>query len=83
MPTLADFYPKTPHTEESKLKKFAVLMGLAILALIVDGTMSYDIFDSHPETIKVWLVLGLIVLVGLVIVIADSSKTDHDRDNSE
>ena len=58
-------------------------MSLAILALIVDGTMSYDIFDSRPETLKVWLVLGLVVLIGLVIVIADSSKTDNDRDNSE
>jgi len=65
------------------LKKFAVLTGLVILALIVDGTMSYDIFDSHPETIKVWLVLGLIVIIGLVIVIADSSKTNNNQDNSE
>ena len=58
-------------------------MSLVILALIVDGTMSYDIFDTHPETIKVWLVLGLIVVIGLIIVIADSSKTNHDQDNSE
>jgi len=65
------------------LKKFAVLMGLVILALIVDGTMSYDIFDSRPETIKMWLVLGLIVIIGLVIVIADSSKTNNHQDNSE
>ena len=65
------------------MKKFAVLMGLVILALIVDGTMSYDIFDSRPETIKMWLVLGLIVIIGLVIVIADSSKTNNNQDNSE
>jgi putative Mn2+ efflux pump MntP len=65
------------------LKKFAVLMGLVILALIIDGTMSYDIFDSRPETIKMWLVLGLIVIIGLVIVIADSSKTNKNQDNSE
>lgn len=65
------------------MKKIAVLMGLVILALIVDGTMSYDIFDSRPETIKVWLVLALIVIIGLVIVVADSSKINNDRDNSE
>ena len=58
-------------------------MGLVILALIVDGTMSYDIFDSRPETIKMWLVLALIVIIGLVIVVADSSKIDNDQDNSE
>ena len=58
-------------------------MSLVVLALIVDGTMSYDIFDSRPETIKVWLVLALIVLVGLVIVVADSSKTNHDKDSPE
>lgn len=57
-------------------------MGLVILALIIDGTMSYDIFDSHPETFKMWVVLGLIVIIGLVIVIADSSKINNNQDNS-
>ncbi len=65
------------------MKKFAVLMGLVMLALIIDGTMSYDIFDSRPETIKMWLVLALIVIIGLVIVIADSSKTNNNQDNSK
>jgi hypothetical protein len=65
------------------LKKFAVLMVLVILALIIDGTMSYDIFDPRPETIKMWLVLILIVIIGLVIVIADSSKINKNQDNSE
>jgi hypothetical protein len=45
--------------------------------------MSYDIFDAQPETIKMWLVLALIVIIGLVIVIADSSKTNNNQDNSE
>ena len=58
-------------------------MSLVVLALIVDGTMSYDIFDSRPETIKMWLVLALIVIIGLVIVVADSSKINNDQDNSE
>ena len=65
------------------MKRFAVLMGLVIIALIIDGTMSYDIFDARPETLKIWLLLGLIVILGLVIVIADSSKTHKNRDNSE
>lgn len=58
-------------------------MSLVVLALIVDGTMSYDIFDSRPETIKMWVVLALIAIIGLVIVVADNSKTNHDQDNSE
>ena len=58
-------------------------MSLVSLALIVDGTMSYDIFDTRPETIKVWLVLALIVIIGLIIVIADSSKVSNDQDNSK
>jgi hypothetical protein len=65
------------------LKKFAALMGLVILALIIDGTMSYDIFDFRPETLKTWLMLALIVIIGLVIVIADNSKIDNNQDNSE
>jgi putative Mn2+ efflux pump MntP len=75
--------PRRLKLRNDTLKKFAVLMGLVILALIIDGTMSYDIFDSRPETIKVWLVLALIVIIGLVIVIADSSKTNNKKDNSE
>ncbi len=58
-------------------------MGLVIIALIIDGTMSYDIFDARPETLKMWLFLALIVVLGLVIVIADSSKTHKNRDNSK
>jgi hypothetical protein len=65
------------------LKKFAVLLGLVVLALIIDGTMSYDIFDSRPETLKMWLVLALIVIIGFIIVIADSSKTNKNQDDSE
>ena len=65
------------------MKKFAIMLGLIILAIIVDGTMSYDIFDSRPETFKMWLVFALIVIIGLVIVIADSSKIPKNRDKSE
>lgn len=65
------------------MKKFSVLMGLVILALIIDGSMSYDIFDFRPETMKMWLVLALIVVLGLVIVVADNSKTNNNQDNSE
>jgi putative Mn2+ efflux pump MntP len=75
--------PRRLESRNNTLKKFAVLMGLVIIALIVDGTMSYDIFDAHPETIKMWLVLALIVIIGLVIVIADSSKTNNNQDNSK
>ena len=45
--------------------------------------MSYDIFDARPESIKMWLILGLIVIIGLVIVIADSSKINNNQDNSK
>jgi len=65
------------------LKKFAVLLGLVTLALIIDGTMSYDIFDARPETLKMWLVLALIVIIGLVIVIADTSKTGKNQDDDK
>jgi hypothetical protein len=58
-------------------------MSLVTLALIIDGTMSYDIFDNRPETIKMWVVLGLIAIIGLVIVVADNSKIDNNQDNSE
>jgi putative Mn2+ efflux pump MntP len=75
--------PRRLKLRNTTLKKFTVLMGLVLLALIVDGTMSYDIFDARPESIKMWLVLALIVIIGLVIVIADSSKTNNNQDNSE
>ena len=74
---------ETPQFRNETLKKFAIMLGLITLALIVDGTMSYDIFDARPETIKVWFVFALIVIIGLVIVIADSSKAPNKRDNPE
>ena len=74
---------ETPQLRNDTLKKFAIMLGLIILAIIVDGTMSYDIFDSRPETFKMWLVFALIVIIGLVIVIADSSKIPKNRDKSE
>ena len=65
------------------MKKLAVLIGLALIALIIDGTLSYDIFDARPETFKVWFVLGLIAVLGLIIVVADASKHPGTKDNSE
>ncbi|MCZ6513950.1 MAG: hypothetical protein O6857_08490 [Nitrospinae bacterium] len=64
------------------MKKFAVLVGLALIALIVDGTLSYDIFDTRLETLKFWFGVALIVILGLVIVVADHSKSHHDGDDS-
>jgi len=75
--------PKYLKLRNDALRKFAVLMGLVVIALIIDGTMTYDIFDSRPETIKMWLVLALIVVIGLVIVVADSSKKSNNENNSE
>ncbi len=65
------------------MKKYAYLTGLAILVLIIDGTMTYDIFDTKPETLKVWLVVGLIVILGLIIVIADASKKPGPKNDSQ
>ncbi len=74
-------YPETPHARNGTLKKFAVLVGLALLALIIDGMLTYDIFDTRPETLKMWLVLALIVILGLIVVVADTSK-NNDQNNS-
>lgn len=72
-----------PHTRNGTLKKFALLAGFVVFALVVDGTLSYDIFDARPETFKMWIVLAMIAILGLVVVVADSSKnTDHDQDDS-
>ena len=65
------------------MKKYSVLFGLAILALIIDGSLSYDIFDTRPETLKVWAVLGLILVLGLIIAAADASKPPRDKDDPE
>lgn len=65
------------------MKKFAILLGLAILALIIDGSLSYDIFDTRPESLKVWLLLALVVVLGMIIVVADSSKTHKDENDSQ
>ncbi len=73
--------PETLHARNGILKKFAVLVGLALLALLIDGMLTYDIFDARPETLKLWLVLALIVILGLIVVVADTSK-NNDQNNS-
>lgn len=63
------------------MKKYAGLFGLAILALIIDGSLSYDIFDTRPETIKVWVILALTLVLGLIIGLAHDSKKPPNNDD--
>jgi len=62
------------------LKKYSVLLGLAILVLIIDGSLNYDILGAGPGTLKFWLWVLFIFVLGLFIWIADEHKPPRDKD---
>ena len=63
------------------MKKTFLLVLLVLVALIIDGTLTYDIFDFRKETRGAWLMILLAVFLLLVILIADASKKHDDEDS--
>ena len=52
-----------------------------VIAIIVDGSMTYEIFNTQPETLTGWLLASIIGIMALVIWIADTSKKNNNQDN--
>ena len=66
-----------PRPLEQALKKLALLLILAVLALLFDGTLSYDILDFRLKTFADWLGFFLIVIIVVTIAWAESPKKDN------
>jgi len=65
------------------VKKLAALTGLIVVLLIIDGTMTYDIFDLEHQSTEFWLALGLFAFVFIVILIAEYATPSDNQDNRE
>ncbi len=65
------------------MKKLAALTGLITTLLIIDGTMTYDIFDLEHQSFEFWLSLGLFAFVFLVIMFAEFATSSDNQDSSE
>lgn len=63
------------------MKKIAFLILCVVAAIIIDGSMTYEIFNTHPETLTGWFLASIIVIMFLVIWIADTSKKNDNQDN--
>ena len=65
------------------MKKLAALTGLIIVLLIIDGTMTYDIFDLKHQSTEFWLALALSILIFIVILVAEYATPGDNKDNRE
>ncbi len=65
------------------MKKIAVLFIVIVLALIIDGTLTHDIFDYRLDSISAWLGLLLALVIFAIIALADSAKKDGKGNISE
>ena len=67
----------------NSLKKFFILLIIAVLALVFDGTLSKDIFDYQLSSFTDWLTAILIIAILLTIAWADSEKSDNNKNIPE
>jgi hypothetical protein len=59
------------------LKKAVLLLILAALALLFDGTLSFDILDFRLDSFTDWLGFFLAVVIIVSIAWAESPKKDN------
>jgi hypothetical protein len=59
------------------LKKGVLLLILALLALLFDGTLAYDIMDFRLTTFSDWLGLFLVAIIVVTIAFAESPKKNN------
>ena len=77
-----EFY-LSKSTGINSLKKIFILLTMAFLALVFDGTLSKDIFDYQLSSFTDWLTAILIVVILLTITWADSAKSDNNKNIPE
>ena len=63
------------------MKKIAFLILCVVIVIIIDGSMTYDIFNTHPETLTGWLLAAIVVILVVVIWVADTSKKNDNQNN--
>ena len=59
------------------MKKLALLLILAVLALLFDGALSFDIFDFRFDSFADWFGFFLVVIILVTIAWAESPKKNN------
>jgi hypothetical protein len=59
------------------LKKAALLLTLAVLAMLFDGTLSFDILDFRLESFSDWLGFFLVAIIIVTIAWAETPKKNN------
>ena len=72
-----------PDFPGGKLKKTILFIILMVLALLLDGTLSYDIFDLRTLSLAGWLGLFLGLIICAVIAWAESPKKTDKQHNAK
>ncbi|CAI2716879.1 hypothetical protein [Nitrospina watsonii] len=63
------------------MRKLILLLSIAIIILIIDGTMTYDFFDLENKSVDFWLAAGLSAIIFLVLLFAEISKRSDKPDH--
>jgi hypothetical protein len=63
------------------LKKAILFSILVVLALLLDGTLSYDIFDLRMLSSAGWLALLLVAIMCGTIAWAESTQKSEKKNN--
>jgi len=59
------------------LKKLILLLILPALALLLDGALSFDIFDFRLDSFTDWFGFFLVVIIFVTIAWAESPKKNN------
>jgi hypothetical protein len=64
------------------LKKFILLLIVTAAAVLVDGTLTHDIFDYRIDSFTKGAVFVLVLVICGSIAWADSTKSDKNKNNT-
>ena len=56
------------------LKKLSILLIIVVLALAIDGILTFDILDFKINTFGEWLAVGITLAIICIIYLAEASK---------
>ncbi|MCH8157542.1 MAG: hypothetical protein IID18_07315 [Nitrospinae bacterium] len=59
-----------------------LLLIVAVAAIFVDGTLTYDIFDYRIDSFIKWVTLILVLGIFGAIALTDSTKKSEKKNNS-
>tara|TARA_B100001123_G_C14448033_1_gene685397 strand:+ start:170 stop:457 length:288 start_codon:yes stop_codon:yes gene_type:complete len=66
-----------------RLKKTIAVVVLPLVYIVIDGTLTYDIFDFKMDTPFKWFVFLIILVLFLAIYVSDEKADNKKLDSSK